>query len=113
LIAYGTDTVAYGTDKMSKETKDVMLYGRLQEGLRLSVVKNPSVSGALSYKELCIAAKHEEKQLTEVQKHQANDKSFTTTKHRSDRQISESSASRNSKVSAAIEMSEGVIFVTN
>jgi len=54
-------SIAYGTDKMSRETKDVMLYGQLQEGLRLSIVRSPSVSGALSYKELCMVAKHEEK----------------------------------------------------
>ena len=43
-----------------------MLYGQLQEGLRLSIIKSPSVPGALLYKELCMAAKHEEKRLAEV-----------------------------------------------
>ena len=56
-------SIAYGTEKMSKETKDVMLYGQLQEGLQLSIVRSPSVSGALSYKELCMTAKHEVQKL--------------------------------------------------
>ena len=53
---------------MSKEIKDVVLYGQLQESLRLSVVRSPGVSGVISYKELCMAAKHEEKRLAEVKK---------------------------------------------
>ena len=52
--------VAVGNDKMSRETKDAMLYGQLQEGLRLSLIRSPSVSGAMTYQELCMAAKHEE-----------------------------------------------------
>jgi len=76
---------------MSKDTKDVMLYGQLQEGLRLSIVKSPSVLGALSYKELCMAVKHEEKRLAEIKKRQDNEH---TPKYRSDRQASGSSGSR-------------------
>ena len=101
-------SIAYGTEKMSKETKDVMLYGQLQEGLRLSIVRSPSVSGALSYKELCMAAKHEEKRLAEVKKRQDNEKSFTNTKYRSDRQVSGSGASRNSSVSSSQAVSKDV-----
>ena len=86
-------SIAYGTDKMCKETKNVTLYGQLQEGLRLSIVRSPSVSGALSYKELCMAAKHEEKRLAEVKKWQDNENS-SNTRYRSDRQASESSISR-------------------
>jgi len=80
-----TYSIAYGSEQMSKDTKDVMLYGQLQEGLRLSIVKSPSVSGALSYKELCMAAKHEEKRLAEIKKRQDNEH---TPKYRSDRQAS-------------------------
>ena len=93
-------SIAYGTEKMSKETKDVMLYRQLQEGLHLSIVRSPSESGALSYKEFCMAAKHE-KRLAEVKKRQDNEKSFTNTKYRSDRQARESGASRNSSVSSS------------
>ena len=53
--------IAFGRDRMSTETRDAILYGQLQEGLRVSLMKSPSVSGALSYKELCMAAKNEEK----------------------------------------------------
>ena len=38
-------SITYGTDKMCKETKNVMLYGQLQEGLRLSI----AVYQVLSY----------------------------------------------------------------
>ena len=75
-------SITYGTDKMCKETKNVMLYGQLQEGLRLSIVRNPSVSGALLYKELCMAVKHEEKRLAEVKKRQDNEKNLSNTKYR-------------------------------
>ena len=41
--------VAFGDDRMSRETKDAMLYGQLQEGLRLPLIRSPSVSGAMTY----------------------------------------------------------------
>ena len=64
-----TFCIAFGNDKLSKETKDTtMLYGQLQEGLRLSIIGSPSVSGTLAYKELCMAAKHEEKRQAELRK---------------------------------------------
>ena len=62
--------VAFGNDKMSRETKDAMLYGQLQEGLRSSLIRSPSVSGAMTYQELCMAAKHEEKRQAELKKRQ-------------------------------------------
>ena len=41
--------------------RDVLLYGRLQDGLQSDLVsKAPVISGAQSYKEHCIAAKNEE-----------------------------------------------------
>ena len=57
-------------------------------------MKSPSVSGALSYKELCMAAKHEEKQLVKVKKCQDNEKGLLNINNRTDRQISGSSVSR-------------------
>ena len=91
-------SIAYGGEKMSRETKDVILYGQLQEGLRLSIVRSPGVSGALSYKELCMAAKHEEKRLAEIKKRQDNEKTFTgrDSKYRSDKQASRSDTGRSS-----------------
>ena len=63
--------VAYGRDQMSTETKEAILYGQLQEGLRLELLRGPAVSGALGYKELCVAAKGEERRLSELKKRQA------------------------------------------
>ena len=57
-------------------------------------MKSPSVSGALSYKELCMAAKHEEKRLVEVKKCHDNEKVLLNINNRSDREISGSSVSR-------------------
>ena len=74
--------VAFGNDRMSRETKDAMLYGKLQEGLRLSLIRSPSVSGAMTYQELCMAAKHEEKRQTEMKKRQEYNDSLRTTHHR-------------------------------
>jgi len=46
--------VAYGNDKMSTDTREAILYGQLREALSLELMKSLSVSGAISYKELCI-----------------------------------------------------------
>ena len=56
---------------MSSETKEAILYGQLQEGLRLELLSGPAVLGALGYKELCVAAKGEERRLLELKKRQA------------------------------------------
>ena len=52
--------VAFGQDGLSKETKESMLFGQLQEGLRLGIIRSSIVSGALDYRGLCMAARHEE-----------------------------------------------------
>ena len=39
-------SIVYGADKMCEETMNVILYGQLQEGLQLSIVRSLSVSGA-------------------------------------------------------------------
>ena len=77
--------VAYGRDKMSVETKEAILFGQLQEGLRIELLCGPAVSGALGYKELCEAAKSEERRLSELKKRQtylrqSNSQSGTTPK---------------------------------
>ena len=66
--------IAFGSNKLSKETKDTMLYGQLQERLQLSIIRSPSVSGALACKELCMAAKHEEKRQAELKKCQESER---------------------------------------
>ena len=55
-----TFCLAYGHDKMLAETRDALLHGQLQEGLRQHLMEAPAVSGASSYSMLCHAAKNEE-----------------------------------------------------
>jgi len=62
--------IAFGNDKLGKETKETMLYGQLQESLHLGFLRSASVSRAMSYKELCMAARNEEQRLTELRKRQ-------------------------------------------
>ena len=62
--------LAYGKDDLRSETKETMLYSQLQEGLLLSLVRSQSVSGCQTYKELCVAAKQEEKRLADVSRRQ-------------------------------------------
>ena len=59
---------AYGHDELLPDTRDALLYAQLQEGLCYELMKAPSVSGALEYKTLCIAAKNEEKRIAELRK---------------------------------------------
>ena len=72
--------IAFGREHLSAETRDILLYGQLQEGLSYSLMESPSVSGAQSYRELCIAAKKEERRLAELKKKQQYLKSETSTK---------------------------------
>ena len=58
--------IAYGRDNLSAETCNALLYSQLQEGLKYDLIESPAVSGADSYKQLCIAAKHEEKRIAEL-----------------------------------------------
>ena len=44
---------AYGREALTTETRDALLYGQLQEGLKLEIMQ------AQSYAELCVAAKNE------------------------------------------------------
>lgn len=63
-----TFRIAYGGDKLSSETRGAFLYGQLQEGLRQGLMQSPNVSGALTYKELVMAAKNEERRQAELKK---------------------------------------------
>ena len=62
--------IAYGHDSLSLETRETILYGKLKEGLKFSIMKSPTVSRCQSYKDLRIAAKNEEKRLLEFWRHQ-------------------------------------------
>ena len=74
-----TFMLAYGQDAMSLETRETLLHGQLQECLRHHLMRAPAVSGALTYKELCMAAKNEEKRQAELKKRQEyqNQNSFS------------------------------------
>jgi len=48
-----TFRLAYGRDAMQPETRDALLFTQLQEGLQLTLMESPSVSGATSYQSLC------------------------------------------------------------
>ena len=64
-----TFQIAFGHEYMSLDTRDVLLYGKLQDGLRIDLVsKAPAISGAQNYRELCIAAKNEERRLAELKR---------------------------------------------
>ena len=53
-------TLAYGQDGMSLKTRQTLLHGQLQKGLRYNLTKAPAVSGAQTYPELCMATKNQE-----------------------------------------------------
>lgn len=54
-----TFQIGFCQDKMSTETRNILLYGQLQSSLTLELSKAPGVSGARNYAELCIVAKNE------------------------------------------------------
>ena len=62
--------VAYGREGMSTETRNTLLHGQLQDALKHELMQALAVSGAQSYQELCLAARNEEKRLTELKKRQ-------------------------------------------
>jgi len=62
--------IAYGHDNLSVETREAMLFGQLQAGLKYSIMKSPAVSGCQSYRDLRVAAKNEEKCLVELRHRQ-------------------------------------------
>ena len=57
-------------ERLSIETREMLLYEQLQESLLLTLMESPAVSGAQNYKELCIAAKREEQRLAELKRKQ-------------------------------------------
>ncbi len=71
---------AFGKDKMGAGTREAILYGQLHEGLKLSLMKSPSVSGSLTYRELIMAAKNEERCQAEFKKRVEYNKGAQSTK---------------------------------
>ena len=53
-----TFNIAYGTEGMSTEIRDTLLHGLLQDGLKHELIRAAAVSGAESYKALCLAARN-------------------------------------------------------
>ena len=61
----------FGREQLiSNETQEMLLYGHLQERLLYTLMESPAVFGAQNYKELCLAAKREERRLAELKKRQ-------------------------------------------
>ena len=65
-----TFQLAYGADVMAEETQQRLLQGQLQEGLKDGILQSPTVLGSLDYTALCLAAKNEERRLTELARRQ-------------------------------------------
>ena len=55
---------------MSEDTRNILLYGQLNEGLKYNLIKSPAVSGASGYQQLCIAARNEERSQNDLIKRQ-------------------------------------------
>ena len=62
--------IGFGQENLSKETREMLIYGQLQEGLTYTLMESPAVSGAQNYKGLCLAAKREERRLAELKRKQ-------------------------------------------
>ena len=54
-----TFNVEYGQEGMCTETRDALLHGQLQDALKHELMQAPDVSGAQTYKELCLVACNE------------------------------------------------------
>ena len=70
LTLPGVSRIAYGRDALSADTRDTLLHSQLQDGLKYELMKAPAVSGADTYKSLCMAARNEEKRLLELKRRQ-------------------------------------------
>lgn len=60
--------IAHGHEQLNAETTEAFLYSQLQGGLQY--IKFLCVSGALTYKALCVVVKQEEKRITGLLRHQ-------------------------------------------
>ena len=65
-----TLNITYGRKGISVETRDTLQHGQIQDGLKDELMTVTVVSGAESYKALCLAARNEEKQVAELKKKQ-------------------------------------------
>ena len=60
----------YGRDGLNTDAREALLYGQLHDGLKYELIKSSTVSGAQTYKQLCLCAKAEEKRLAGLRKRQ-------------------------------------------
>ena len=60
--------LAFGRKNMSVETRNALLHGQLQDGLKQELMRAPAVSGAQNFSELCVASRNEEKRLIELKR---------------------------------------------
>ena len=65
-----TFQIAYGKDNLNAATRDTLLYGQLYEGLCYDIMLSPAVSGSQGYRELCTAARAEERRLAALKQRQ-------------------------------------------
>ena len=63
-----TFKIAYGHTSMSQETRNTLLHGQLQDGLRYEIMKAPVVSGAQNYLKLYLTSQNKEKRQLELKK---------------------------------------------
>ena len=61
---------AYGCNKVCEETCHALLHAQLQEGLKYAIMEAPAVLGSQTYRELCMAAKNEERRQSKLAKRQ-------------------------------------------
>ena len=55
---------------MFVETRNTLLHGQLQDGLKQELTRAPAVSGAQNFSELCVASRNEEKRMIELKRRQ-------------------------------------------
>ena len=55
---------------MSTETRNALLHGQLQDGLKHELMRAPAVPGAQNFLKLCVASRNEEKRLIELKRRQ-------------------------------------------
>ena len=99
-----TFRIAYGRDNMSSETRDALLYNQLQEGLKQEIMTSPAVSGAANYKELCVAAKNEERRMASLKRREQYHKSEINP--RSDRQGCKSGQATTTQTSSGSQVKQ-------
>ena len=77
---------ALGRDTMQQETRDMLLFAKLQEG---NLMEAPAVSGATTYTALCLASKNEEKRLFDLKQRKQYSGETGASNRKTSNQVSE------------------------